>query len=199
VVQLTLALSAYSVLARLAACGLFGLALASVWKYARDRERPAPIVPLIMLEFYLLYGFAQFFHSSMALVGGIYVPSEGALAAASGVALLAALMFLLGQRVGGLLFKNRSVVPWAAYPDPSGIARFAATIYAICALGYAAAVSFGVVAPNIAIRNIVNNVLNPEMAFLLLLFLSWTKRGGSHWVVSMSCSQFCCFLASQAG
>lgn len=187
--QVILALPAYSLLARLAACGLFSLALLSLWRYAKDTARPAPIVPLIMLEFYLLYGFAQFFHSTMALAGGIYIPSEGALAAAAGVALIAAVMFLLGQRAGSLLFKKRSLVPWSVYPNPSGILPFAATIYAVCALTYAVAISLGRFIPDMAIRNILNGIFNPELAFLILLFLYLNKAGSTRrWVIYASFS-----------
>ncbi len=181
--QLALALPPYNLLARLAGCGLLGLALGSLWKYANDPVRPAPIVPLVMLEFYVTYGVAQFFSSSMALIGGIYIPSQGALAAASAIALLAAAMFLLGQWTGALLFRKRSLVPWTFYPNPGLISPLAAVIYSACTLVYAASVSLWGLVPDIAVRNMLHNLFSPELAFLLLLFLYFNNpRSMRRWL-----------------
>jgi hypothetical protein len=183
--QLALVLPLYGFLARLAACGLLGLALVSLWTYAKDPERPAPIVPLILLEFYVVYGVAQFFSSSMALQGEIYQPSERALTVASAIALLAAAMFLLGQRAGALFFKKRSLMPWGSYPSPERISPLAVVAYSVCTLAYASSVSLLGLVPAIAVRNILNNLLNPMLAFLLLLFLHFNNPDSiRRWVVN---------------
>jgi hypothetical protein len=131
-----------------------------------------------------MYGLAQFFGSSMMLVSGLYIPSQHALSAAALVALCAAAMFLFGQRLGVLLFKKRGLLPWDAFPHPGKISGAAATLYAAVALAYAALQNLWGFAPNLNIRNIINGLVNPELAFLLLLFLHFNRPGSiRRWVV----------------
>ncbi|HVN31927.1 MAG TPA: hypothetical protein VMT45_08060 [Thermoanaerobaculaceae bacterium] len=93
-----LALPLYEWWDRILAWALLCVFLAVVFRFFLDGERRVPLLPLIALQFYVMYGLPQFRETSLFLgsLATLFVPDGWAITAAMGLALAAEVAVLLG-------------------------------------------------------------------------------------------------------
>jgi hypothetical protein len=168
----------FSWLHRLLAWVLLCLALVGSWGYARAPHTIAPILPLVLFQLYLMYGFAQLTQTSVKLVSGHYIPPTSAVTSAMLVAVAVAIAFggafTWGARHAG------AAARWliGVYPDPTVSWR---PVVVALAAASATAGMLQALRPEAlpaAARQIAHVVLNPYLALgLALLFRHrWRTR-----------------------
>ena len=124
VVQLLFALPIYQWYDRLLAWSLLLISLFVCRRFAVDREKHIPVLALMVLQFYVMYGFAQFGQDSLMLVGGIYVPPAASVTTAMLMAVGACLALLGGFRLGQWLLRKSPRQLTDIYPEPERSWRF---------------------------------------------------------------------------
>jgi hypothetical protein len=151
---------------------LLCLFLEAARSYARETTPVAPVLPLVMGQLYLMYGFAQFTQMGMTLVEGPYTPPPGAVTLAmlvvTGAALAFRAAFSWGRRHG------RHVAAWlfGRYPEPNSSWRGGIIVLGVSSA--VAGVSLGIwpEAMPSELRNGIHVILSPYLALVLALFFA---------------------------
>src|SRR4051794_835960 len=79
---------------RFLAVALLGVSLFTIYRFMIAKERTAPIVPLVSVQLYIMYGLSEFTQDSMHLVSGHYVPTPDATTKALALVLAGECAFL---------------------------------------------------------------------------------------------------------
>jgi hypothetical protein len=118
-VQLFATLPVYSVMDRLLAAGLLYIFLFELYRYFERPRLAAPIVPMVTLQIYVMYGLPQFTSQVLPLVSGTYVPSHRAISTAMWIVFSGALALVLACRGTRLLMRDVGFSVFSRFPTPS--------------------------------------------------------------------------------
>ena len=172
--------------ARVAACGMLGMLLFTAFRFIRQRDATPPLVLLVVTQFYVMFGFAQFTQEALWLFNTWYVPQPSSVELAAFIALLADASFLLGITIGRRFAARPAVLISRIYPTPQTRWQFPLRVYAIVTMIEALVINLRPDLVPIEIRNIFSMVLNPYVAFALVLYMSHTTGYRSWRLLSYS-------------
>ena len=173
------ALDAFNFASRLLAIALLVIFLYAAYQFMRNGAKVVPLVPIIVLQFYIMYGFAQFSQSEMNVFDGIYVPPPDAVLGAMLFAVTASLVFLIGARAGSFISTATNLKIWRRFPEPTTAWTPFVVIYAFVSTTIR---GIEAVWPNtfdVEFRNVVHVLLNANLGFILLLYVYMRLRVSS--------------------
>jgi hypothetical protein len=171
--QMLFALPLYSPVDRFLACVLLVIALIVSWRFVAARRPEPPIMVLISLQFYVMYGLPQFTQESFLTLHGALTPSADSITLAMLLATLssagcwAAYQVARGSSVSGRVTTRLGAI----YPEVRISWRGPVIVYAVLCLG-SKLWQLGDTIP-IELQNIVAKVFNPLLAVSLLLFIGY--------------------------
>jgi hypothetical protein len=177
-VHLVFSLEPYGLVDRLLASVLLLIFLYTAYQFMTSVIRTVPLVPVIILQFYVMYGFAQFSQTEMAVFNGIYVPPSDAVLIAMALAVTAALMFLLGVRMGGRISMITNLRIWRCFPEPNKSWAPFVVLYAFLSTAIRGIEAVRPEVFDLDIRNIVHVLMSANLGFILLLYI-YLKLGVS--------------------
>lgn len=166
----------YSAWDRLLAWVLLAVFLWVTRSYVMESSRKIPLLPLVTLQIYVMYGMAQFTQKEI-LVGPIwYTPPRSAIHAAI-------LLVVAGEAGMLLLFKlgERATRRWkrswpALYPSSLLATKSAAIAYGLLGILWYFIQNAQAGSIPIEIRNVLQAVLNPYLALIIILYWSRHSR-----------------------
>jgi hypothetical protein len=171
-VHFLLAAPLYTPLARFSACALLVAAMLATRRFITQPEASGPLIPLVTLQIYVVYGLAQFRAEPLALVHGPYLPSERSVETAAILLAVCTVLMLLSAYWAARKFRNSQFGSF--FPDPS--ARWRSAVIAYFLLTVAISFYTALVGSAAGVRNVLVAVFSAPLALCLLVYFATTLR-----------------------
>jgi hypothetical protein len=161
---------------RLLAWVLLCLFLEAMRTYAGHRGPVAPVLPLVMGQLYVMYGFAQFTQVAVRLVDGVYMPPPPAVTWAMLVVVAATVAFRLSFAWAS--HHGRRAAAWllSRYAEPEPFWEPGLVVFGLVASVAVVTLSIWPEAIGPALRHGVHVVFSPYLALILSLHFAERRR-----------------------
>lgn len=174
--HLLAALSIYTWYDRVLGWALLVIFIATVRSYLRNSPDSVPLLPLITFQFYMLYGVAQFSQEGINVFNRWYTPDENVITQAMLIAVMAEVGLLVMFAAGQKLSIRKNLNWSAAFPQLRPEWGRVAIVYGFLGVAVYFVLNTQAGLIPVTIRNIVQTVVNPYLALVLVLFFARQNR-----------------------
>jgi hypothetical protein len=168
----------YSMGDRLLAWVLFALFLGTAFSYFKNSAGKVPLLPLVSLQIYVMYGLAQFTQKEILIGAEWYSPPASAVHRAMILVVLSELGLLLMFKAGRRIARQWRRSWSALYPSNLDMTKTGAIAYGLLGLIWYFIQNTQLERIPIEIRNILQTVFNPYLALALVLYWTHQDKGG---------------------
>jgi hypothetical protein len=157
---------------RLLAWFLLIIFLSTTYSYLKGPIGKVPLLPLVTFQLYLMYGVAQFTQEGLLSFEGWYTPPGPAISRSMGIVFLGECGMLLMFKVGDMLSRVKEFSWVSVYPEVQPGWQRGVMLFGVFGVVMYFVQCTQIEIIPIGIRNIVQMVINPYLALVVVFYFS---------------------------